>query len=158
MSGVLRQLGMTLALAVAPGACTGGGDAGRGAPDRIDGAEVRRPRATLATVTGAVTVKRAAGDSWTSAVEGMDLFENDKVRTARGASAQVRFESGSALTISEDALVGIAEPRPRPVGDGSDVTVLKGRIDAELPNPKDQSLVVATPSATVRAGREIVFQ
>jgi hypothetical protein len=148
---------MMLALALAPSGCIENKPA-PGPLQRGDGPDGRRPRATLAAMSGAVTVKRAAGDGWSSAVEGMELFENDKLRTARGASAQVRFESGSALTISEDALVGIAEFRLRPGGDASDVTVLKGRIDAELPNPKEQSLVVTTPSATVRAGREIVFQ
>ena len=158
MSAALRQLGTMLALALAAGGCTGGDPAHSSSSGRPADADIRKPRATLATLTGAVTVKRAAGDGWTSAVEGMDLFENDKIRTARGASAQVRFESGSALIISENTLVGIAEPRLRPGGDGSDVTVIKGKIDAELPNPKEQALVVTTPSATVRAGREIVFQ
>ena len=78
-------------------------------------------------------------------------------RTARGASAQVRCESGPAMTVSEDALVGIAEPRAAGA-DPSDITVLKGRIDAELSDPQTHSLVVSTPSAMVRAGREIVFQ
>lgn len=116
------------------------------------------PRATVANVVGEVTVKRAAGDSWMAASESMNLFENDKLRTAPGASAVLRFTSGSALTLGEDALIGIAEARPRPGADRSDVTVLKGRIDAELSNDETQSIVVTTPSATVRAGREIVFQ
>lgn len=148
---------MALAAAATAAACSleGGSGEASGAPGSAD---PRPARATLTALTGAVTVKRAAGDAWTAAVEGMQLFENDKVRTARGASAQVRFESGSALTVSEDALVGIAEPRGRAGADPSDVTVLKGRIDAELADPKTHSLVVTTPSATVRAGREIVFQ
>jgi hypothetical protein len=146
---------MILAAATAAGssACDEGGDLAPAA----SGTDLR-PRATLIALRGAVTVKRAAGDAWTAAAEGMELFENDKLRTARGASAQVRFESGSALTVSEDALVGIAEPRPRAGRERSDLTVLKGRIDAELADPQNHSLVVTTPSATVRAGREIVFQ
>jgi hypothetical protein len=145
---------MLLAAATAA-ACSDRGGEGARTPA---GADLRQARATLIALRGAVTVKRAAGDAWTAAAEGMDLFENDTLRTARGASAQVRFESGPAMTVSEDALVGIAEPRARPGADPSDVTVLKGRIDAELADPQTHSLVIATPSAIVRAGREIVFQ
>lgn len=153
MTAPLRHLGVLLSAAAAAACTSTSGDAAS-APV---GAEPRQARATLIALRGAVTVKRAAGDAWMAAAEGMDLFANDTLRTARGASAQVRFESGPALTVSEDALVGIAEPRAEGA-DPSDVTVLKGRIDAELGDPQTHSLVVTTPSATVRAGREIVFQ
>ena len=145
---------MLLAAATAAGCSDGRVDI----PRTPVGPDARQARATLIALRGAVTVKRAAGDAWMAAAEGMELFENDTLRTARGASAQVRFESGPAMTVSEDALVGIAEPRAGPGAEPSDVTVLKGRIDAELADPQTHSLVVATPSATVRAGREIVFQ
>ena len=88
----------------------------------------------------------------------MPLFDNDKVRTSRRASAQILFTTGSVLAMDEDALLGIAEERPTPTDQGADVTVLRGRIDAKLPDPSTQSITVTTPSATVRAGREIVFQ
>ncbi len=114
--------------------------------------------AVLESVSGEVSVKRAAGDAWVSASERMELFENDKVRTARGASAELRFTSGSVMAVGEDALLGIAETRPSPGQEPTDVTVIKGRIDAELSDPGAQSLSVSTPGATVRAGREIVFQ
>jgi hypothetical protein len=116
------------------------------------------PRAVLAGLTGEVAVKRAAGDTWIGATESMALFENDKVRTSAGARAQIRFASGSALEVGEDALLGIAETRTTPGRESTDVTVLKGRIEAELSDPSVQSLSVGTPAATVRAGREIVFQ
>lgn len=147
------------ALAALLAACSDDGAKSR--PAEVAGAAAQaapEPRATLGAVTGEVTVKRAAGDDWRPASEAMKLFENDKVRTARGASVQIRFTNGSLLTVGEDALVGVAEARPRPGVEASDLTVLKGRIDAELPDPRSQSLVVTTPSATVRAGREIVFQ
>ena len=120
--------------------------------------EVATPRAQLASFSGEVAIKRAAGDAWTQATGGMSLFENDKVRTARGARAEIRFVSGSTLAVGEDALVGIAEARPPPGQHPADITVLKGRIDAELSDSQTQSLTVSTPGATVRAGREIVFQ
>lgn len=118
---------------------------------------VRSPRATLKQVSGTVMVKRAAGDDWLPARDGIELFENDKVRTAAGATALLDF-GGSEVEVGEDALVAIAETRPRPGKDRTDLTVLKGKIDAELDDASRDSLSVSTPAATVRAGREIVFQ
>jgi hypothetical protein len=115
-------------------------------------------RATLERISGEVMVKRATADAWLGAQPQMTLFENDKVRTARGASVSIHFVSGSVLAMGEDALVGIAEAQPTPAAQPADVTVLRGRIDATLSDPTTQSLTVTTPSATVRAGREIVFQ
>lgn len=115
-------------------------------------------RAKLLQVSGAVMLKRAAGDDWTPATSGIGLFENDKVRTAGGASASVHFSNGSVVNVGEDALVSIAETRPRPGQERTDLTVLKGQVDAEVDDRAKQSLSVSTPAATVRAGREIVFQ
>lgn len=115
-------------------------------------------RAQLKGLQGDVKVKRAAGDEWLPAQEGMALFENDKVRTVAGAGAQIVFANGSVVNLGEDALIGIAETRPRPGQERTDLTVLRGRVNAELEDPAKQSLSVTTPAATVRAGREIVFQ
>ncbi len=121
------------------------------------GSPVQKVRATLKQVSGTVMVKRAAGDDWLPARDGIELFENDKVRTAAGATALLDF-GGSEVEVGEDALVAIAETRPRPGKDRADLTVLKGKIDAELDDASRDSLSVSTPAATVRAGREIVFQ
>ncbi len=120
--------------------------------------DAKAARATLRELKGDVKVKRAAGDEWIAAAEQMELLENDKVRTAQGASASVRFNNGSSLSLGEDALISIAESRPRPGKDPADVTVFKGRVDAELDEAARQSLSVSTPSAMIRAGRELVFQ
>ena len=112
----------------------------------------------LTQVSGDVKIKRAAGDDWIGASEGAAVYENDQVRTAKGASTLVRFANGSALALGDDALIGIAESRARPGTERTDVTVLRGRVDAELKDPARQDLSVGTPAATVRAGREIVFQ
>lgn len=116
------------------------------------------PKAKLKQLLGTVLVKRAAGDDWIAAVDQMDLYENDKVRTVAGASALVEFANGTFVKLGEDALIAIAETRPRPGTDRTDVTVLKGRVAAELDDTTKKSLSVSTPAATVRAGREIVFQ
>lgn len=116
------------------------------------------PRAHLKEVRGDVKLKRATGDEWQAAREELPLFENDKVRTAAGASARVTFANGGTVNLGEDALIGIAETRPRPGQERTDLTVLKGQVDAALETPATQSLSVSTPAATIQAGREIVFR
>lgn len=115
-------------------------------------------RATLGEVRGTVSVKRAAGDAWFPAGTGTVLYDDDKLRTGSGASAQLRFPSGTVVGVSEDTLLGIAESHRAPGRSQADVTVLRGAVDATLDRPANQSLTVGTPAATVRAGREIVFQ
>lgn len=128
------------------------------APARAAAPSQGPKRAVLRNVTGNVKVKRASGDVWTDAKNDLSLFENDKLSTASGAAAQVIFVNGSSLTVGEDALIAIAETRPAMGRDKTDVTVLKGQINAELKDAARQSLSVSTPTATVRSGREIVFQ
>jgi len=115
-------------------------------------------RATLVQMKGAVSVKRATGDEWLGAVNGTVLYDDDKLRTERGGSAELHFPSGTVVVVSEDTLLGIAETRAAPGRPQADVTVLRGAVDATLDRPANQSLTVGTPAATVRAGREIVFQ
>lgn len=114
--------------------------------------------AKLTHVSGKVLVKRSNGDDWINAVEAMDLKENDKVRTAAGASASIDFASGGTVSLGEDAMIAIAETRVRPGLERSDLTVLRGRVEAELPDVQHQSISVTTPNVTVRAGRKIEFQ
>lgn len=117
------------------------------------------PRAHLRSLKGEVQIKRATADAWSAASEGLPLFENDKVRTEAGAGADLVFTSdGGTVHLGGDSLIGIAETRPRPGQQRTDLTVLRGRIDAELEKPASQSLSVTTPAATIQAGREIVFQ
>lgn len=147
---------LALALPVLPIGCTA--DEKPPAPPPPPAARMPEPRAHLKEVRGDVKLKRATGDAWKEAREGLPLFENDKVRTAAGASARVTFANGSTVNLGEDALIGIAETRPRPGMERTDLTVLKGRVDAALDTPTTQSLSVTTPSTTVQAGREIVFR
>jgi hypothetical protein len=123
-----------------------------------DAAPPPPPRATLQQLKGTVSVKRSAADDWTRAAEGMALLENDTVRTGTTASAVLRFPNGSTVLVGEDALIGIAETGGSPGRDRTDFTVKRGTIDATLDQPAKQDLTVGTPAATVRAGREIVFQ
>jgi hypothetical protein len=135
------------------------GDACRKSPPGpSDAAPPPPPRATLQQLKGTVSVKRAAADDWTAANEGMALLENDTVQTGARASALLRFPNGSSVLIGEEALIGIAETGGSPGRDRTDLTVRRGSVDATLQTPATQDLSVSTPSATVRGGREIVFQ
>ncbi|HYV46808.1 MAG TPA: FecR domain-containing protein [Myxococcaceae bacterium] len=129
------------------------------APPSPDDGSAAVTVAKLTHLAGKVVVKRSNGDDWMDAAEAMDLRENDQVRTAVGASATLEFPSGGTLSMSEDSLVAIAETRIRPgQQERSDVTVLRGRVNAELPDTRTQSISVTTPHATVRAGRKIEFR
>ncbi|MCI0573403.1 MAG: FecR family protein [Myxococcaceae bacterium] len=116
------------------------------------------PRAHLQKLRGQVTVKRANGDEWVRATEKMALFASDKVATAEGARVELVFRTGGTVTVGENALVGLAETGALAGQAPTDVTVLQGRVDAVLQRPDRQTLSVDTPEATVRAGREVVFQ
>lgn len=150
-----RSTCAVVALAAIPWSCSNDDSNVRGVP-KPDGQ--RNAKATLRQVAGDVRVKRAAGDDWIRATDKMELLANDKVRTLRGASMLIEFVNGSIVTVGEDALIGIAETRPTPGQDRTDLTLVRGRLDAELDHPSKQSFSVNTPAATVRAGREIVFQ
>ena len=147
---------LALALSASPLGCT----ADEKAPAPASSARpAPAPRAHLRSLQGAVQVKRAAADDWSPAQEDLPLFENDKVRTEAGARADLVFASdGGTVHLGADSLIGIAETRLRPGQQRTDLTVLRGRIDAELERPAAQSLSVTTPAATIQAGREIVFQ
>jgi ferric-dicitrate binding protein FerR (iron transport regulator) len=149
-------MGFLLALAASPQGCSRDPQP---PPPAAQAAPAVKPlaRAKLRGLRGEVTVKRAAGDEWTPVTEGQELFENDKVRTAKGAGAVLEFANGTTAKLDENALIGIAETAARS-GEATDVTLLRGRIDAEMERDSNQSLSVSTPSATVRGGREIVFQ
>jgi hypothetical protein len=135
------------------------GDACRKSPPSLptDASVAPTARALLQHLNGKVSVKRAAADDWTAASEGMALLENDTVQTGARASALVRFPNGSSVLVGEEALIGIAETGGAG-RDRTDLTVKRGSIDATLEAPATQDLSVGTPAATVRGGREIVFQ
>ncbi len=136
------------------------GDACRKSPPSgvLDAAATPTARAILSQLKGTVSVKRAAADDWAPASEGMALLENDTVQTGARAQALVRFPNGSTVLVGEEALIGIAETGGAPGRDRTDLTVKRGTVDATLQTPATQDLSVGTPAATVRGGREIVFQ
>lgn len=88
----------------------------------------------------------------------MALNADDKVSTAEDATATITFTGGGAVTLGENALVGLSEPRALHQDRPTDVTVHRGHVEAVLTQPDRQSLSVDTPAAQISAGREVVFQ
>ncbi|HVE87081.1 MAG TPA: FecR domain-containing protein [Myxococcales bacterium] len=127
-------------------------------PSSLEDPGAAQATAKLTHVSGKVLVKRSNGDDWIDAVEAMDLRENDKVRTQAGGSATIEYAGGGTAQLGEDGLFAIAETRTRPGSERTDLTVIRGHVEAELKDARHQTITVTTPSATVRAGRDLVFQ
>lgn len=114
-------------------------------------------RALLVRVSGDVKIKRGDSDEWVPAAAGIELARNDKVRTMQGASALIRFDEGTELAVDEESLVSVSDlPADAPHKGG--VTVLRGKVDAEVDRRKSQSFTVRTPAGVARSSQEIVFQ
>lgn len=67
---------------------------------------------------------------WATAHEGDLLKENDGVRTYEKSSADLQFDDGSHLTMTENSLVFIKEMRPAQRGSNSEtIEIIDGQID-----------------------------
>ena len=58
---------------------------------------------------GSIEVKRAHSPRWQPAVEGLDLFVGDQVRTGPGSSASIRYRNGTSVQLEPNAIVDIVE-------------------------------------------------
>ena len=90
---------------------------------------------------------------WRPASEGDVLLERDALRTAKAASARLRFDDGATVTLSEDSLVFIrrqsAASAPLPK---KEIEIQLGQVDVESP-PVDAGRQAAPGTATGRGGR-----
>ena len=114
-------------------------------------------RAVLEKFSGDIKIKRSDSDEWLAATAGATLSREDKIRSSKGASATVRFDEGTELAIDEDTLVSISDLPAGAPGKGA-VTVLRGKVDAEVDRTHSTEFSVKTPAAVARASKEIVFQ
>jgi hypothetical protein len=116
-----------------------------GGPSRI--AAAARPRiARLTAREGVVDVLRAGAVDWEHLEAGVELFEDDRVRTFKAAWAQLDFTGGSSLRLDEESLISL----------GAGVVVERGSLAGEL----KPGLKLHTPSAEAEsvAARDIVFR
>jgi hypothetical protein len=109
--------------------------------------EPRRARvAVLAGLSGAVDVLHAGSVDWARIATGAALFEDDRLRTFRGAWAHLLFDGGSTLRVEEESLISL----------GGGITVERGTVAGEL----QAGLRLKTPAAEAEstAKRDIVIQ
>jgi hypothetical protein len=123
---------------VAGGSCRSGSDA------------VGRARATQAALVqglgGKVDVLRAGVVDWVALPDRAPLYEDDRMRTFKGAWARLVFEGGSSLRVGEESLIAL----------GGGITVEKGAVEGELA----AGLLLRTPTleAGAATARDIEFR
>ena len=102
-------------------------------------------------------MKRADSDEWLPVAMGATLSREDKIRTSKGAAAVILFDEGTELAIDEGSMVAISDlPAEAPRKGG--ITLLRGKVDAEVDRNRSSDFSVKTPAAVARATKEIVFQ
>lgn len=114
-------------------------------------------------IEGEVRVKRSGDTAWQSALTGMQLSINDKIRTQRGGFATIEFQRGGQLHMQPESLVAVTDLRldARTRAHRSTFTLEAGQVEAELDaiTHKDAEFRIRTPSAEASViRREVAFQ
>jgi hypothetical protein len=109
-----------------------------------DAPKERTRVAVLKTLSGTVDVLHGGSIEWQPAKVGEVLWEEDRIRTFKGAWAQLAFEEGSTLRMEEESLVSL----------GGGVTVEHGAVEGELQG----DLRLKTPALEAEPARDIVIQ
>jgi hypothetical protein len=121
---------------------------------RSNGGRVDDSRAKVATITdlsGSVQVLRGGSSDWSAIQKGLPLYDDDRLRTFKGARATLSFTNGSTLKVDEESLISLGG-----LSLGGGVVVERGTVEGELM----PGLKVNTPSVEAEAtkARDIVFQ
>lgn len=123
-----------------------------------------KPMAVLADVQGSVEVYEQGG-TWVAASAGLELIQDDKIRTGENSSALITFFEGSSIELESDTEIRIAELAVNTATGsttikmgqsvGSTVSRVKKLVDSE------STYEIETPSATAMVrgsvGRVIVL-
>jgi hypothetical protein len=133
----LRTFGALAVLATGLSCRSNGGEGAATQPNHV---------ARIIGVSGAVDILRAGAVDWVRAGGREDLFEDDRVRTFKTASAQLAFDEGSSLRVDEESLITL----------GGGITIERGSVAGEL----QAGLRLKTPSLEAEsvAPRDIVFR
>jgi hypothetical protein len=131
------RLALAVALAAGTSCHPGGGEESQASRAHLGRLSDRR---------GAVDVLRSGNVDWVHLERGADLFEDDRVRTFKGATAWLRFDEGSNLRVDEESLITL----------GGGITVERGSVAGQL----QAGLKLKTPALEAEsvASRDIVFQ
>jgi hypothetical protein len=116
-------------------------------PGASDSAQATRNHvARIVGLNGPVDILRGGTVDWVHASGKENLFEDDRVRTFKAATAQLGFDEGSSLRLDEESLITL----------GGGVTVEHGSVAGEL----QAGLRLKTPALEAEsvAPRDIVFR
>jgi hypothetical protein len=118
--------------------CRSGGDA--------PGAAARERVAQVQGLGGKVDVLRGGDIDWVALGDGSGLYEDDRLRTFKGAWARLAIDGGSALRVGEETMISF----------GGGVTVERGVVEGELAG----GLKLRTPALEAEAvtSRAIEFR
>ncbi|HWE30218.1 MAG TPA: hypothetical protein VHB97_19565 [Polyangia bacterium] len=118
--------------------CRSGGDGA--------GAAARARVAMVQGLGGKVDVLRGGAVDWSSLTDGSGLYEDDRLRTFKGAWAKLAFEGGSSLRVGEETMISF----------GGGVTIERGVVEGEL----SAGLRLKTPTleAETATSRDIEFR
>ncbi len=136
----MRSL-LTLLLLLAPGCRTASSDP----EDR------RQEVAQVTGIAGTVEVLRGSAAGWRPLERAARLYDDDRVRTYKGAWALLVFTGGSNLRVDEESLIALGV-----AARGAGVFVEKGSVGGEL----QAGLKVKTPALEAESAlqRDIVIQ
>lgn len=95
---------------------------------------------------GKVELLRGNSADWVSLSDGASLFEDDRMRTFKGAWAQLVFEGGSSLRVAEESLIAF----------GGGITIERGSVEGEL--AAGLRLKTPTMEAETVTSRDIGFR
>jgi hypothetical protein len=81
----------------------------------------------------------------------VQLFDDDRLRTFKHATATLAFTNGSSLRVDEESLISLGE-----LSLGGSITVERGTVEGEI----QPGMKVRTPAAEAEAtsGRDLVFR
>ena len=118
--------------------CHSGGDGG--------GMAARARVALVQGLGGRVDVLRGGAVDWVGLGDGGGLYEDDRMRTFKGAWARLQFEGGSSLRVGEETMITF----------GGGVTVERGVVEGEL--AAGLRLKTPTLEAETATSRDIEFR
>jgi hypothetical protein len=136
--GFVRAPGAIAVLALLASSCHSNSDAAATAS--------RVKAAMVAGLGGKVDVLRAGAIDWVSLPDNSQLYEDDRMRTFKGAWAQLVFDGGSSLRIEEESLISL----------GGGITVEHGSVAGEL--AVGLRLKTPTLEAEAATSRDIEFR
>ncbi len=133
----MRGVGAVLIFALLASCRSGGDGAGAAARARV---------AMVQALGGKVDVLRGGTVDWVALTDGSGLYEDDRMRTFKGAWAKLTFEGGSALRVGEETMISF----------GGGVTIERGVVEGEL--AAGLRLKTPTLEAETATSRDIEFR